>query len=103
MSPQTCSQTMLGRRTKLIQRKINFPRILELGFRVPALTQVLSQYELLDSIARHLSSADIVHLSATCKEHPMYITSSKSIHERLKLLAVCDGKGIIARARVFAH
>ncbi|GAB7325327.1 hypothetical protein MBLNU13_g09374t1 [Cladosporium sp. NU13] len=64
------------------------------------LTTLLSQYELLTMLCENLSSADIVHLGATSKEHRQYVG-----HNLKGLIAdsTCDGKGIIAQARVFGH
>ena len=63
-------------------------------------TTLLSQYELLTMLCENLSSADIVHLGATSKEHWQYVE-----HNLKGLMAdsTCDGKGIIAQARVFGH
>jgi len=63
-------------------------------------TTLLSQYELLTMLCENLSSADIVHLGATSKEHWQYVG-----HNIKGLIAssTCDGKGIIAQARVFGH
>lgn len=62
------------------------------------LTTLLSQYELLIMLCGNLSSADIVHLGATSKEHWQYVG-----HNLKGLIAdsTCDGKGVIAQARVF--
>lgn len=67
------------------------------------ITKVLSQYELLQSIRTNLSSADIIHLAATCKEHRTCITSSKAVFAHLQSTARCDGRGIVAQARVFGY
>lgn len=85
------------------------------------ITKVLSQYELLQAVCSTLSSADIVHLAATCtfptskrvnwsmlifasgKEHRTHITSSKEILALLQSNAHCDGRGIVAQARVFGY
>lgn len=70
---------------------------------MPYLNDLLSQYECLLAICRYVSSADIVHLAATCKENKLSITASEVTHNRLKENAVCDGKGIVAQMRVFGH
>jgi hypothetical protein len=69
----------------------------------PPITKVLSQYELLQSVCRVLSSADIIHLAATCKEHWTYIASNKPTLTNLLSTAHCDGRGIVAQARVFGY
>jgi len=51
----------------------------------------------------NLSSADIVHLGATSKEHWQYIGHNPAIFKGLISESTCDGKGIIAQARVFGH
>ena len=67
------------------------------------LTSLLSQYELLTILCENLSSADIVHLGATSREHWQYIGHNPVIFKGLIAESTCDGKGIIARARVFGH
>ena len=69
----------------------------------PSLTSLVTQYELLRSICRNISSADIIHLAAACKTHWECIASSKPTLEILKGRAVCDGKGIVARNRCFGY
>jgi hypothetical protein len=70
---------------------------------VSPLTTLLSQYELLTLLCENLSSADIVHLGATSKEHWQYVGNSPVILQGLIAESTCDGKGIIAQARVFGH
>lgn len=48
-----------------------------------------------------LSSADIVHLAVTSKENWAYITDSNAIYRQLHASAVCDGRGIVAREKLF--
>ncbi|KAM0723030.1 hypothetical protein Q7P37_001228 [Cladosporium fusiforme] len=67
------------------------------------ITLLLSQYELLRLLCEHLSSADIIHLGATCKKHWRYIASSKKVQKELIGKSSCDGRGIIAQARVFGY
>lgn len=67
------------------------------------LTSLLSQYELLTTLCENLSSADIVHLGATSKEHWQYIGHNSIIFKSLIADSECDGKGIIAQARVFGY
>lgn len=85
------------------QKRISFTPKLEQHQDLPAITKILSQYEILEKIANNLSSADLVHLAATNKEHKKYITGSKPIHDRFKSSALCDGKGIKSRAHCFGH
>jgi hypothetical protein len=68
---------------------------------MPYLNNLLSQYECLLAICRFVSSADIVHLAATCKQNHASIAASEETYKRLKKNAVCDGKGILAQSRVF--
>lgn len=72
-------------------------------FTMPYLNDLLSQYECLLAICNHLSSAVIVHVATTCKENQASITASEKTHKRLKKNACCDGKGIVAQARIFGH
>ena len=66
------------------------------------ISTLLSQYELLKSLCENLSSADMIHLAATCKAHWIYVASSKPILDLLMSSAQCDGTGIVAQARVFS-
>jgi hypothetical protein len=70
---------------------------------MPYLNDLLSQYECLLAICRFVSSADIAHLAATCKQNRASITTSEITHRRLKKNAICDGKGVLAQSRVFGH
>lgn len=67
------------------------------------ITTLLSQYGLLRLVCQHLSSADVVHLGATSREHWQYIGSSPKVLKELIRGSRCDGSGIIAQARVFGH
>jgi DnaJ-class molecular chaperone len=69
----------------------------------PPITTLLSQYELLVSLCQHLSSADIIHLGVTSKEHWQYVSGSPKLLKALIGNSSCDGTGIIAQARVFGH
>lgn len=70
---------------------------------VSHITTLLSQYELLSLLCEHLSIADIVHLGATSKEHWQYIASSPVILKALLSGSACDGRGIVAQARIFGR
>lgn len=70
---------------------------------VSPLTKLLSQYALLTSVCQHLSSADVVHLGQTSREHWQYIGASPATLRILIALTVCGGQGIQARAAVFGH
>lgn len=87
--------------TTMRQTSLNLPRVAH-GAASP-LTSLLSQYELLTMLCENLLSADIVHLGATSKEHWQYIGHSSVIFKSLIADSTCDGKGIIAQARVFGH
>lgn len=54
-------------------------------------------------VTDQLSSADIIHLIATCKEIKTYLTDDKTIYASIAERANCDGKGIEARANCFYH
>lgn len=70
---------------------------------VSPLTKLLSQYALLTSVCQHLSSADVVHLGQTSREHWQYIGAGPATLRILIALTVCGGRGIQARAAVFGH
>jgi len=65
------------------------------------LTTLLSQYELLTRLCGNLSSADIVHVGATSREHWQYVGHNPVIFKGLIAGSLCDGKSIVAQARVF--
>ncbi|KAK5137416.1 hypothetical protein LTR08_008994 [Meristemomyces frigidus] len=68
-----------------------------------AISQILSQHGMLTTLCSHLSAADIVHLAATSKEHRTYISSNKPLFNKYLASAICDGLGVVARARVFGE
>lgn len=86
-----------------IQGKLNFQRVQKPHTTVSPLVQILSQYELMIMVTDQLSSADIIHLTATCKEIKTYLTDDKTIYAGITERANCDGKGIEARAKCFGH
>ena len=69
----------------------------------PPISTVLSQYELLASLCKHLSSGDIIQLGATNREHWLYVASSPVIQKGLIAESARDGRGIAAQARVFGY
>lgn len=85
------------------QGRLSFPRVQKPQTTVSPLIQVLSQYELMIMVTDQLSSADIIHLIASCKEIKMYLTDDKTIYNSIVENANCDGKGIEARAKCFGH
>ena len=56
-----------------------------------------------DPICQHLSSADIIHLAETSRTHWTYVASSKTVRQPLMSAAHCDGRGIVAQAKVFGY
>ena len=58
---------------------------------------LLLQYELLEGIAQHISTLDLLHLASTCSELYTIIRQSEPIFNRLKRVALCDGHGLKAR------
>jgi hypothetical protein len=85
------------------QGRLNFQRVQKPQTTVSPLVQILSQYQLMIMVTDQLSSADIIHLIATCKETKMYLTDDKTIYANIQENANCDGKGIEARAKCFGH
>lgn len=67
------------------------------------ITILLSQYELLISLCKNLTSADIVHLAATSTEHWQYLATTPKLLQALIRDSSCDGTGIVAQARVFGY
>src|SRR6187402_52798 len=70
------------------------PRQIMSDFQILSL---LSQYELLEQTAQYLTPLDLLHLASTCSEVFTLIRKSESIFERLKRVALCDGRGLEAR------
>lgn len=95
--PKPCTITT----TIMRQTSLNLPRVAHAA--TSPLTSMLSQYELLTMLCENLSSADIVHLGATSREHWQYVGHNSVIFKGLIADSTCDGKGIIAQARVFGH
>jgi len=58
------------------------------------ITDLLSQYDALQTLCGYLTGPDIVHLAATSKTHRIYITSSERIFKSLLSRSICDGHGI---------
>ncbi|KAI5275733.1 hypothetical protein E4T47_01266 [Aureobasidium subglaciale] len=85
------------------QGRINFHRQQKSQTTISPLVQILSQYQLMIMVTDQLSSADIIHLTSTCKEINAYLTDDENIFARIKEGAHCDGKGIEARAKCFGH
>ena len=85
------------------QTRLQFRRQAEENAPPPPITTLISQYELLTSLCQHLSSADIIHLVATSKEHWQYLTGSPKLLKALIGNSSCDGRGIAAQARIFGY
>ncbi|OQO11995.1 hypothetical protein B0A48_02634 [Cryoendolithus antarcticus] len=45
----------------------------------PPITRMISQYGMLVELYKYMSSADIVNLAATCREHRKYISSNPTL------------------------
>jgi hypothetical protein len=58
---------------------------------------LVSQYELLEITASHLSTIDLLNLALTCSQLYNQIRKSEAIFERLKRVALCDGRGLKLR------
>ena len=56
-----------------------------------------SQYELLELTALYLSALDLLNLASTCSELYTHIRKNEVIFERLKSVAICDGRGLKLR------
>jgi hypothetical protein len=61
------------------------------------IVSMLSQYELLELAAQHLSTLDILSLALTCSKLYTLIRRSENIFNRLKRVALCDGNGLKER------
>lgn len=58
---------------------------------------LLSQYELLERTAAHLSTLDLFHLALACSQLHALVRKSEPVFDRLKRVALCDGRGLVAR------
>ena len=61
------------------------------------LIYLLSQYELLESTAHHLSTLDLYNIALTCSDLYSLILNPNPKFEHLKREALCDGHGLQAR------
>lgn len=76
----------------------NFPPILSHPqLDMSNLLALISQYEILERIASHISTLDLLNLSLTCLDLHRPIRKSEAIFERLKRVAICDGRGLKVR------
>lgn len=58
---------------------------------------LLSQYELLERTAQHLSTLDLFNIALTCHDLYSAILDSPLVFNKLKRLTICDGRGLIKR------
>lgn len=61
------------------------------------LTELFSQYELLEITAEYISAVDLFHTALTCRDLYQLIRSSDSTFTRLRDTTLCDGSGLRAR------
>ncbi|KAK6442971.1 hypothetical protein LTR95_000849 [Oleoguttula sp. CCFEE 5521] len=69
----------------------------------PGITRMISQYGMLAELCKHISSADVVHLAATCREHHGYITSNPALFKSFLGSGHCDSSGLMAQHKIFGH
>lgn len=58
---------------------------------------LLSQYELLERTAHHLSAMDLSNLAPTCHDLYSIILESPPVFNKLKRLTICSGQGLHKR------
>jgi hypothetical protein len=58
---------------------------------------LLSQYQLLELTAKHLSTIDLYHTALACSDLHGMILKSENIFKKLRRVALCDGSGLRAR------
>jgi hypothetical protein len=63
------------------------------------LLSLLSQYEILADTAKYLSTLDLLHLGLANSRFYAIILQSAPVFDRLKLTALCDGHGLVARQK----
>jgi hypothetical protein len=61
---------------------------------------LLSQYELLERTAHHLSALDLFNLALTCHELHSVILESPPLFNKLRRLTICSGQGLTKRQTV---
>ena len=58
---------------------------------------LLSQYQLLELTAKHLSTIDLYHTALACSDLYEIILKSENIFKKLRRVVLCDGSGLRAR------
>jgi hypothetical protein len=61
------------------------------------MSYLLSQYELLETVAKYLSTLDLYNLSLSCRGIYERILGSRAVFSQLKRLCLCDGHGLKIR------
>lgn len=64
---------------------------------MPSLQSITTQYPILTCLSSWLSTLDLYHLSLASKHFYTHILANKSVFDRLKRTALCDGRGLKQR------
>lgn len=62
-----------------------------------SLTNLISSYAILPTLASYISTLDLYHLALTNRTHFAHILSSPNIFSTLRRQSVCDGRGLSKR------
>ncbi|KAH6887026.1 hypothetical protein B0T10DRAFT_407001 [Thelonectria olida] len=63
----------------------------------PSLTDVISSYAILPTLASWISTVDLYHLALTNRSHYSHILASETIFKTLRRQSLCDGRGLADR------
>ncbi|VUC34802.1 unnamed protein product, partial [Clonostachys rosea] len=63
----------------------------------PGLTDLISSYAILPTLATWVSTVDLYHLALTNRAHYSHILGSPTLFKKLRRFCLCDGRGLIRR------
>ncbi|CAG9983554.1 unnamed protein product [Clonostachys byssicola] len=63
----------------------------------PGLTDLISSYAILPTLATWVSTVDLYHLALTNRTHYSHILGSPTLFKKLRRLCLCDGRGLVKR------
>ncbi|CAH0046045.1 unnamed protein product [Clonostachys solani] len=63
----------------------------------PGLTDLISSYAILPTLATWVSTVDLYHLALTNRVHHSHILGSPTLFKKLRSFCLCDGRGLIKR------
>ncbi|CAG9945745.1 unnamed protein product [Clonostachys rosea f. rosea IK726] len=63
----------------------------------PGLTDLISSYAILPTLATWMSTVDLYNLALTNRTHYSHILGSPTLFKKLRRLCLCDGRGLVKR------